>query len=144
MCPAVWVSYGLMDECWMDRYLDGRQIVDTTVVYIFIFTGIYEWQARHDDAGQNYVVYVGNARRKKIALESRILEYCRTGDHKSKEINRALKLGYELWVRVKPVKKSLAEKEENMMLAKYNYAWNKRKNRPYRPNIPPAQQTEGN
>ena len=95
--------------------------------------GIYEWQARK--SGQpNRVVYVGSTCRGKAgALRNRILEYCRNGSHKEDLINDALRRGYELWVRVKVSQalddcKANAERMENELLAKYNYAWNIRNN----------------
>ena len=95
--------------------------------------GIYEWQARRFDQ-PNRVVYVGSTcRGKEGALRDRILEYCRNGSHKKDLINDALDEGYELWVRVKISQpsqncKADAEKMENELLAKYNYAWNIRNN----------------
>ena len=95
--------------------------------------GIYEWQARK--AGQpNRVVYVGSTCRGKAgALRDRILEYGRNGSHKKDLVNDALRKGYELWVRVKVSKarencRKDAERMENELLAKYNYAWNIRNN----------------
>ena len=95
--------------------------------------GIYEWQARK--SGQpNRVVYVGSTCRGKAgALRDRILEYGRNGSHKKDLVNDALRKGYELWVRVKVSKarencRKDAERMENELLAKYNYAWNIRNN----------------
>jgi len=61
------------------------------------------------------------------------LEYCTNGSHKKDLINDALERGYELWVRVKistPRRncREDAERMENELLAKYNYAWNIRNN----------------
>ena len=103
--------------------------------------GVYEWQARK--SGQpNRVVYVGSTcRGKEGALRDRILEYCRNGSHKKDLINDALDEEYELWVRVKISQpsqncKADAEKMENELLAKYNYAWNIRNNGEVRSILP--------
>ena len=97
--------------------------------------GIYEWQAKGTLRNQpDYVVYVGSTcRGKPGALRQRISEYCTNGSHKADLINDALDRGYELWVRVKTSekkkkKKEDAEKMENELLEKYNYAWNVRNN----------------
>ena len=95
--------------------------------------GIYEWQASRS-AQPNRVVYVGSTCRGKAgALRDRILEYCRNGSHKKDLINDALRSGYELWVRVKISQarrncREDAERMENELLARYNYAWNIRNN----------------
>ena len=97
------------------------------------YFGIYEWQARRSDQPSR-VVYVGSTcRSKEGALRNRILEYCRNGSHKKDLINGALRRGYELWVRVKISQvrhncKEDAERVENELLAKCNYAWNFRNN----------------
>ena len=92
--------------------------------------GIYEWRATR--RGRNYVVYVGSTcRGKEGALRQRINEYCTNGSHKENLINDALRRGYELWVRVKTSYKKTkehAEKMENELLERYNYAWNVRNN----------------
>lgn len=101
--------------------------------------GIYEWMAVGTFEGQpDHVVYVGSTcRRKPGGLRHRILEYCTHGSHKKELINIALLHGYELWVRVKIVKgkhcsreetKRKAEKMENDLLNRYDYAWNIRNN----------------
>ena len=103
--------------------------------------GIYEWQARRSDQ-TNRVVYVGSTCRGKTgALRERILEYCRNGSHKKDLINDALRKGYELWVRVKislarQKCREDAERMENELLAKYNYAWNIRNNAAVRSILP--------
>ena len=78
------------------------------------------------------VVYVGSTCRVKPgALRERIQSYCRDGSHKEDLINDALLRGYELWVRVKPIRanhKLIAEWMENKLFSEYNYAWNKRNN----------------
>ena len=101
--------------------------------------GIYEWQAVGTfDHQPNYVVYVGSTcRRKRGALGQRINEYCQKGSHKYDLINEALIKGYELWVRVKTSDgKKDAEDMENKLLEKYDYAWNKRRNRRIRDILP--------
>ena len=96
--------------------------------------GIYEWGAKRPLLGQTKirVVYVGSTCRVKPgALKSRIQSYCRDGSHKEDLINAALLKGYELWVRVKPIRanrKLNAERMENKLLATYDYAWNERNN----------------
>ena len=96
--------------------------------------GIYECGAKRPLLGQTKirVVYVGSTCRVKPgALKSRIQSYCRDGSHKEDLINAALLKGYELWVRVKPTRanrKLNAERMENRLLAKYDYAWNERNN----------------
>lgn len=91
--------------------------------------GIYEWGVKRPLLGVTKirVVYVGSTG----ALRGRIQRYCRDGSHKEDLINAALLKGYELWVRVKPTRcnsKLIAEIMEIKLLAKYNYAWNKRDN----------------
>lgn len=99
--------------------------------------GIYEWAAMGTLRGQpnnRVVVYIGSTcRGKPGALRGRILEYCRDGSHKRKRMNVALERGYELWVRVKIVEgrspsREKAQDMENKLLARYDYAWNTRKN----------------
>ena len=94
--------------------------------------GIYEWRAKGTRFDQpNYVVYVGSTclRRKPQKLGSRIIRYCKYGNHKKDLINEALDGGYELWVRVKLASSEQdAQEMENALLRKYDYAWNKRRN----------------
>ena len=98
--------------------------------------GIYEWRAKGTSDDQpTHVVYIGSTCRCKTgSLEHRILEYCRNGSHKKDLFNDALLKGYELWVRVRVVEKDYpdgkkdAEDLENEFLARYDYAWNKRRN----------------
>jgi hypothetical protein len=113
-------------------------ITDMKDVFDKYDCGIYEWMAvgtkgRHETK----VVYIGSTCREKPgALKYRIKEYCSNGSHKSELIDGALEKGYELWVRVKPSGRSKvraknlenAEKLENDLLSKYNYAWNIRDN----------------
>ena len=84
------------------------------------------------DQNKITVVYVGSTCREKPgALRDRIQSYCRNGSHKEELMNDALLEGYELCVRVKPTRarsKLNAERMENKLLAKYDYAWNKRNN----------------
>lgn len=99
--------------------------------------GIYEWAAKRKLRGQpnkKVVVYIGSTcRGKPGALRGRILEYCRDGSHKHEYMNVALTRGYELWVRVKIVEgrnpsREKAQDKEDKLLARYDYAWNTRKN----------------
>lgn len=103
--------------------------------------GIYEWKAVGTFEHQpEYVVYVGSTcRGKPGSLEQRIKEYCLMGSHKHDFINKALREGYELWVRVKTSasnEEEDAEDMENKLLEKYNYAWNKRNNGKIRDILP--------
>lgn len=87
--------------------------------------GIYEWGVKRPLLGETKirVVYVGSTGAP--ALRGRIQSYCRDGCHKED------RKGYELRVRVKPTRsnsKLIAEIMEIKLLAKYNYAWNKRDN----------------
>jgi len=96
--------------------------------------GVYEWGTKRPLLGEtkSTVVYVGSTCRDKPGLfRGRILNYCQNGSHKEDLINDALLSGYEMWVRFKPTGvrfKLLAEILENQLLAKYDYAWNKRNN----------------
>ena len=96
--------------------------------------GIYEWGVKRPLLRQTKisVVYVGSTcRAKPGALRGRIQSYCQDGSHKEDLINAALIEGYELWVRVKPTRanrKLNAERMQNKLLAKYDYAWNERNN----------------
>ena len=93
--------------------------------------GIYEWRARRNERGaKGIVVYVGSTSRvTRGSLSTRIIEYCSDGSHKKIQINHVLNHNYELWVRVKTcVKKETAEKRENELLEKYDYAWNETDN----------------
>ena len=93
--------------------------------------GIYEWRAIRQHQ-PNRVVYVGSTcTRRGICekLPSRILGYCNHGNHKKDQINQALRRGYTLEVRYKKAKdEDDAKKQENDLLDKYDYAWNKRRN----------------
>lgn len=76
------------------------------------------------------MVYIGSTCTKNHgSLRTRIKKYCRDGSHKKDYINDALAKGYELEVRMKtaPDKKE-AERLENELLDKYDYAWNERRN----------------
>ena len=101
--------------------------------------GIYEWQARKQ--GQpNMVVYVGSTCRDRDSLRRRIREYCNNGSHNEDLINEALRRGYELWVRVKSsggrVPRQNAINMENVLLARYDYAWNRINNEVIRDILP--------
>lgn len=94
--------------------------------------GIYELAAKRPLLGQhkNRVVYLGSTC-KPGTLKGRIQDYCRNGSHKADLINDALRRRYELSFRFKQTRgrrKRNAETMENKLLAKYDYAWNKRKN----------------
>ena len=94
--------------------------------------GIYEWGARRPLQGETVdkPLYLGSTCRAKPGeLRGRIRDYLRNGSHKQDLMNDALLKEYELWVRIKPTRvrqKLNAERMENKLLAKYNYAWNKR------------------
>ena len=95
--------------------------------------GIYEFQVRRGT--QRTIVYVGSTCPRKAdsglcrRLNSRIINYCRHGNHKEDLINDALKRKYELWVRFKQAGSAEeAQAWENALLATYDYAWNVRKN----------------
>ena len=71
--------------------------------------GIYEFQVRGTLPGQlqDAIVYVGSTCPRGAdgglcrKLNSRIINYCRHGNHKAFQINDALRRKYELWVRFK-------------------------------------------
>lgn len=95
--------------------------------------GIYEWRATGRHGATPIVVYLGSTcprcpgRWQK--LQNRIVKYTTGGNHKAREINRALAKRYELWVRFKPAEdKEEAMKMENDLLDEYDYAWNIRRN----------------
>lgn len=90
--------------------------------------GIYEWRAKRNE--EVAVVYIGSTCTKKSgSLRGRVKEYCKTGSHKGDFINEALKMGYQLQVRMKPASsKKVAEQLENQLLDEYDYAWNERCN----------------
>ena len=112
--------------------------------------GIYEWMASKKVGRRtmDYVVYIGSTCQdhgKKGNFIKRIMEYCNNGSHKSQLIERALGLGYELWVSFKgscgycsnskccdrglndhQKNRIAAEEDENSALLCYDYAWNVR------------------
>ena len=99
--------------------------------------GIYEFQARGTLPGQlqSAIVYVGSTcprgadRGLCRRLNSRIINYCRHGNHKEDLINDALRRKYELWVRYKQARSAEeAQAWENALLAAYDYSWNVRNN----------------
>ena len=107
--------------------------IETALSDLAELCGIYEWKAKgtRPDQPNNVVLYVGSTcvRRKPQKLESRIILYCKYGNHKNDLINWALEGGYELWVRVKLASSErTAQSMENDLLRKYDYAWNKRRN----------------
>ena len=97
--------------------------------------GIYEFQFRGTLPGQSAIVYVGSTcprgadRGLCRKLNSRIINYCRHGNHKEDLINDALRREYELWVRYKQARSAEeAQAWENKLLAAYDYEWNVRNN----------------
>ena len=98
--------------------------------------GIYEWAVVDGwETQEGYVVYLGRTcREEPRALVHRILEYCRHGSDKYLLLNDSLWNGYELWVRVKRSRRRMQDtrKEQDEMLAKYDYAWNTAQNGPIR------------
>ena len=99
--------------------------------------GIYEWKATKTK--KSFVVYIGSTCRGKAGnFIERIMDYCHTGSHKTDHIEDALKKEYQLWVSFRgscgrapcnvhcATKKNqlAAEKDENNLLEKYDYAWN--------------------
>ena len=99
--------------------------------------GIYEFQVRGTLPGQlqSAIVYVGSTcprgadRGLCRRLNSRIINYCRHGNHKEDLINDALRRKYELWVRYKQARSAEeAQAWENALLAAYDYSWNVRNN----------------
>ena len=87
--------------------------------------GIYEWRATRQDQ-PNRVVYVGSTCTRcgnYEPLQSRILGYCRHGNHKAALINDALTRRYTLEVRYKQVwNEPQARELENDLLDMYDYA----------------------
>ena len=102
------------------------------------FCGIYEWSAVkyvYQDGrlrSSRRVVYVGSTCRPNgecQLMQSRIVAYTSTGNHKKDLINAALERGWELWVRFKNATDDDEAKDmENALLGSYNYAWNIRNN----------------
>lgn len=106
--------------------------IETALGNLAKLCGIYEWQAKGTLPGQpDNIVYVGSTCvcRKPQKMRSRIIRYCRYGNHKKDLINEALTRGYEMWVRVKRARsEKKAQSMENALLRRYDYAWNKRQN----------------
>ena len=93
--------------------------------------GIYEWQMVNPEVEEDsHIVYLGSSCNDGDApLRNRILEYCKNGSHKHKEINDALRKGYQLYVRHRQFQgHDEANDAENYLLGKYNYAWNEHNN----------------
>ena len=88
--------------------------------------GIYEFQVRGTLPLhlQSAVVYVGSTCPRggvRHRLKSRIINYCRHGNHKADLINDALSRGYELWVRYKQARSAEeAQAWENALLTAYD------------------------
>lgn len=62
-------------------------------------------------------------------MRSRIIRYCKYGNHKRELINDALRNGYEMWVRVKVDRSERdAQNKENELVDEHDYAWSKRRN----------------
>ena len=93
------------------------------------------------------MVYVGCTCRQRNdrSLASRLSEYARKSSHKADLIDRALRNGYQIWVRTKKVnlegqqrgqcgaptldrKQREAQDMENVLLDRYDYKWNIRRN----------------
>ena len=99
--------------------------------------GIYEFQVRGTLPHhlQSAVVYVGSTCQRQAdggqchRLNSRIINYCRPGNHKADLINDAFSRGMSCG---SVISRLGVEKEaqdwENALLAAYNYAWNVRNN----------------
>ena len=119
---------GFMNSKMKDR-LRGRSR-DKKVSWL---CGIYEWGIKGNNKAKPRVVYVGSTCARNggrcTRMQNRILSYCKHGNHKSDLINKALREGYELWVRFMPTENERsARDEENRLLENYDYAWNKRNN----------------
>ena len=112
--------------------------IDNELCEVGRLCGIYEFQARGTKNGQleSAVVYFGSTCPREaddgkcLKLKSRIIRYCRYGNHKAHLINDALRRGYELWVRYNKTGGSAkkAKEWESDLLNKYDYAWNERSN----------------
>ena len=73
--------------------------IETALGDLAVLCGIYEWRAKGTRPGQpNIVVYVGSTCvcRRPQKLMSRIIRYCKYGNHKKDLINETLTRGYEL------------------------------------------------
>lgn len=94
------------------------------------FTGCGVYELMVLKSRMELVVYIGSTcQKKKGSLRRRIQKYCNRGSHNKKLINGALEKGDEVHVRVKrTATKADAEKLENELLDKYDYAWNEREN----------------
>lgn len=122
---------GFYNESWAD----SRQVRDVVGQ-----CGIYEFKLR-EGGFNNDVVYVGSTcrSRQKNSLRERVRDYLVRGSHKAELINGALGRGAEIHVRLKPCccpgagndldqLKRNAERLENDLLDRYDYAWNTRRN----------------
>jgi hypothetical protein len=89
--------------------------------------GIYEWKMTNHE--REVVVYVGRSCNDGNSLRGRIIQYCQNVSHKSDLINHALNNQYNLEVRYR-VFPGVAEctVAEDLLLRRYNYAWNVRAN----------------
>ncbi|XP_031564974.1 uncharacterized protein LOC116300277 [Actinia tenebrosa] len=116
--------------------------------YGFIYSKIRERFLSYDDGiyelrvvrgNRKPVVYIGMAHRDGPgSMNQRILEYCRDGSHKGDLINRAMRLGYTLQVRVQNIPGSAyhVRECEKKYLDAYDYAWNEINNGRIRGNVP--------
>lgn len=101
--------------------------------------GIYELSVLKKGKPR-YVVYIGAAHRKGPgSISERILEYCTSGSHKDKLINKAMSRGYKLLARARNIhgSREFVYQCEDSYLERYDYAWNKRKNGRIRKSVPP-------
>ena len=106
-------------------YREGRYLPGDGVC------GIYEWKIANPEVEEDsYIVYLGSSCNEENApLRNRILQYCKNGSHKQKEINYSLRKGYQLYVRYREFEgNDEANEAENYLLGKYNYAWNEHNN----------------
>ena len=91
--------------------------------------GIYEWKVER--GRDEIVVYVGSSCNQGQSMRGRIVQYCQDGSHNPVRglINDALRKGYNLHIRYKKYDGVGASRQaENILLGRYNYAWNVRKN----------------
>jgi len=92
---------------------------------------VYVFQLR--EPGKNpMTVYIGSTFRDRgdTSPRQRIQVYLQNGGRKEEMIEEALNNGMELWIRISQDTKGMdeANKIENEMLDKYEYAWNARRN----------------
>ena len=96
--------------------------------------GIYEWAVRPAQGNGGYTVYIGSTGN----MATRISDYCRTGSHKAEEINRALNMNYNVYVRFKITDtREDAVQAETDILRNVTYAWNAQYPNPAPRQLPP-------